>query len=238
MFEYGKTENIFARDDETKKLIGVFRVPEVGLIDPGQWIATEKIDGTNVRLTIVPAEDGGDYEIFGSFQTILKGRSDAATLPKGLAWEMPIETQDNPGVLTELYEALELPPHTVVTFYGEAYGAGIQKGGIYSSEKRIRVFDLVTSRPRLIRGEWSHSWRPYSQLLEAARIVGLTPVPELPRMSLEGYLAAVAHGFSTRITDEGGTGGEAEGVVIRTDPYVYNFRGSRVFAKIKTRDFQ
>lgn len=251
MLEYGKTENIYARDMEADRkplLRGQFRMPEVALVDPTRWIATEKIDGTNVRVILSCTPEG-------QASVELKGRSDNANLPKDLNLPTSLRL---PGSLQSaadaLWETFDLPADVVVTFYGEAYGAGIQKGGGYSDTKRIRVFDLMTSRFQpfddanrieegtagmIGTGRWSHAWRGFYEMKQAAGLVGLAVVPALSLSpSLHSIVNYVEQGFSTRVTKEGGTGCEAEGVVIRTDPYLFDGRGRRVMAKIKTDDLR
>jgi hypothetical protein len=246
MHEYGKTENIFTRDEETHKLVPWdYRQEEVRLIDQHSWLFTEKIDGTNVRLTFMPAQDELDYEMYGTFSVALRGRSDNATLPEDL--EVPAfarEPEDEPGAIFETYRQLgladELGPRAdiAVTLYGEAYGAGIQKGGGYSPDKRIRYFDLVTTP--IIDGVQAgrHSFRPFTQLQAVADTLSLPLVPVLAFDHLTKAVEGVRAGFPSLVAiQEGGLGREAEGVVGRTDPYLYDFRGSRVFFKIKTKDF-
>ena len=52
MKEYHKIETIFERDmDGNKKLIeGKFRNPLVEYLKDNEWVFTEKIDGTNIRV--------------------------------------------------------------------------------------------------------------------------------------------------------------------------------------------
>jgi hypothetical protein len=53
---YGKTENLFVRDESTHKLvIGATRSPAVPQIK--DFIVTEKIDGTNIRVILDWAYD-------------------------------------------------------------------------------------------------------------------------------------------------------------------------------------
>lgn len=228
MHPYGKTENLYARDPKTRHVIpSVLRVPEVGLVDPAAWLFTEKLDGTNVRLIVRPSIPHDPFHVE------LRGRSDAATLPKGLTVEV------NQHALEAVYMALELPLDVVLTLYGEAYGAGIQKGGVYSDTKRVRFFDLHTSRK--VEGdradERSSWWRPWSELIYVTRIMDLNTVPIIG-LGLNDAIELVRNGFHTTVTEEGGTGGLAEGVVARTDPYLFTSRGDRVVFKLKTADFK
>lgn len=246
MNEYGKTENLFRRDPDTHKLIvdpSEYRMPEVGLVDPYAWIATEKVDGTNVRVIVSIDQEGNpDY--------VLKGRSDAANLPKDLSVDI------EQSKLNDLYEVLQLPDDVVITFYGEAFGAGIQKGGMYSPDKHIAVFDLMTSRaqpagelPRVCKGDdhgltlqssvsWSHAWRSWEECQAAADLLGLYTAPLIyTETSIEEMVEDVRQGFESVVGDRfDGSGGPVEGVVAKTSPYLYNGRGNRIMFKLKTKD--
>ena len=235
MREYGKTENLFERDPVSHKLItslDYLKMPEVDLVDSDAWIATEKINGTNVRIIIRQDENTGP-----GFRLELKGRSDKANPPKDL--DIWTQTED----VNRLWNELDLPDDVVVTFYGEAFGAGIQKGGMYSPDKRIAVFDLMTSRRRYSeQGDdlgLSHVWRNYAEFAHAAEILGFyrAPLVYADGVTIEEMVEDVRTGFKSMAAyDCKGTGGLAEGVVVRTSPYLFDGRGNRVMFKLKTED--
>lgn len=248
MFEYGKTENLFTRDPKTHHLIETqFKIPEVALVSDDAWIATEKIDGTNVRIIL--SRTGMGNELEGPYKIELKGRSDKASLPKDL--EVNLHTED----AERLWQEMQLPYDVVVTFYGEAFGPGIQKGGYYSPEKKIAVFDLMTSRFKpfdnanrieegtagmLGTGRWSHAWRSWEECKSAAKTLGLWHVPEVyNEVSIAEMVEDVRAGFDSLIAPAlGGEGGPVEGIVVKTSPYLYDGRGNRVMFKLKTKDLQ
>lgn len=230
MLEYGKTENLLVRDKETHRLIpDTFRIPEVALVADGRWVVTEKIDGTNVRIILSKDETAGL-----GYRVSLKGRSDKANIPAGL--DVWIDTR-----VDQLWEEMQLPDDVVVTFYGEAYGPGIQKGGDYGDEKRIAVFDLRTSRLSTdseggLCPPWTHAWRSYSEMKVAAEIVGLETVPEVfTNGELRDMNVLVGEGFASLVE---GANRLAEGIVAKTDPYLFTGRGERVMFKLKTEDLK
>jgi len=230
VFEYGKTENLFKRDPDTHKLTYEKRLPEFDLVHEFSWIATEKIDGTNVRIIIENGDLGDD-----PFRTELRGRTNKANLPTGL-YVYP----DQDGLLN-LYRDWDMPKDTILTFYGEAFGAGIQKGGSYSSSKHIRVFDLVTSRRRFSEEMddlgLDHRWAHYGAFCEAAQYAGLSVAPRVfPGFTLAEMIERVRHGFRSPTAQLHGAGGDAEGIVCRTDPYIFDSRGNRIMFKLKTKD--
>lgn len=110
MVEYSKVQSVFDRDERTHKFIlGQFSLPEFYYLKDNTWVWTEKINGTNVRVTW----DGLDV----TFQ----GRTSDSQLPPKLLERLqdvfPV------GMFRKLY------PTAPMTLYGEGYGAGIQKGG-------------------------------------------------------------------------------------------------------------
>jgi len=53
MSEYHKIESVYKRDPETKYknfLEGDFTRPEFEFLKDNKWVATEKVDGTNIRV--------------------------------------------------------------------------------------------------------------------------------------------------------------------------------------------
>lgn len=51
MLEYPKIETLLNRDPKTFKVIeGQWRLPEFAYLADAEWLFTEKIDGTNVRI--------------------------------------------------------------------------------------------------------------------------------------------------------------------------------------------
>ena len=107
--EYHKIQTVWLRDPDTnhKTLIeGAWAKPEFEYLANQEWLFTEKVDGTNIRIMV---ESSG---------VRLGGRTDRAQLPSFL-----IER------LQEIGEAALAADLRGLTLYGEGYGAKIQKGG-------------------------------------------------------------------------------------------------------------
>jgi hypothetical protein len=121
--EYHKIQSLYKRDPKTKNksfLEGEFACPEFEFLKECQWVGTEKIDGTNIRL----------YKQTGR----IGGRTDNAQIHAGL-----IEH------LKEVQETLansQIPEDTIL--YGEGYGSKIQSGGQYIPDGQSFVlFDVI-----------------------------------------------------------------------------------------------
>ena len=112
MKEYPKIETLWDRDEKTFKVkIGEYRLPEFEYLANLEWVFTEKIDGTNIRVMW-----DGTIITFG-------GKTDNAQMPLFLLKK-----------LQELFPTskfVELYPGSdhAMCLYGEGYGAKIQKGG-------------------------------------------------------------------------------------------------------------
>ena len=112
--EYHKIPTVWKRDpaNNNKTLIeGAWATSELEYLKDCQWVFTEKVDGTNIRVMW-----DGENVTFG-------GKTDNAQIPALL--------------VTRLYELFQAPPaisylsaeFDSVCLYGEGYGAKIQKGG-------------------------------------------------------------------------------------------------------------
>lgn len=204
-----KIDTLFERDSATfvvnptmlkSSVLGTIR----------EWDVTEKIDGTNIRVTLSAV---GDVS-FG-------GRSNAAQIPGDLVQYL-IRTFPP----TELKAALWLNPEEPVdvVLYGEGYGPGIQKGGgLYRADKAFILFDV------LINGQW---WLDRTAVEDIAGKLGIDSVPYLGRMGLEQIVATVREPFMSKI----GTA-VAEGIVARPIETLFDKCMKRVIIKLKTKDF-
>jgi len=203
MSEYHKIETLYERDPITFKVTpGILKNRTYSLLKTWHW--TEKIDGTNIR-----AIWDGTALSFG-------GKTDNA--------------QIHADLIKWLYEHITVDalrtvfPDVPVVIYGEGYGAGIQKGGgLYSSTKRLIVFDV------LVDGKW---WLNWENVCDVAAKLGLDVVPEIGELSLEGATDLVRVGFPSKI----GTA-TAEGLVGRPLETLFDKKGARLITKLKTKDF-
>jgi hypothetical protein len=127
MDKYHKIHTIYKRDPETKfknLLIGEYSKPEFEYLKNNQWVFTEKVDGTNIRIMF-----DGEKITFG-------GKTDRAQIPADLVNRLnglfkPMES-----------EFKEIFGHPIC-MYGEGYGPKIQKGGgNYKEHVDFVLFDI------------------------------------------------------------------------------------------------
>lgn len=212
MNEYHKIQTVFKRDEATKfktLLEGDWSLPEFGYLAANEWVFTEKVDGTNIRVMVSPLGDGSCK--FG-------GKTDAAMIPAFLVdrLEGRFHTVDQHVRLAELF-----PEGGCL--YGEGYGAKIQKGGgNYRADQDFVLFDVKV-------GDW---WLQRGAVEEIAVQLGLDVVPVIGRGDLYEMVEKTRVGFNS-------LWGEfiAEGIVARPATELKTRSGHRIITKIKHKDF-
>lgn len=121
--KYHKIQSVYKRDPNNNFrtfIDGDFSLSEFEYLASNKWVFTEKVDGTNIRVTI--HEDRIEYG----------GRTDRAQIPTSLlsALQGIFEGQDTSGLVG-------------LTFYGEGYGPKIQKAGaLYRDNPSFVLFDI------------------------------------------------------------------------------------------------
>lgn len=205
--EYHKIDTLFERDERTF-VVNPSRLkkPVIGTIR--EWEVTEKIDGTNVRVML--SREG---------EVVFGGRSNNAQLPADLVQYLmrtfPAER------LREVFWIDGKP--TAAVLYGEGYGAGIQKGGVYRLDKAFILFDV------LVDGKW---WLDRAAVFDIAGKLRIDIVPLLGTWTLGEIAENVRAGMPSAIGRC-----PSEGIVARPIETLYDKRGERLIIKLKTRDF-
>lgn len=216
MAPYHKINTVFARDPRGRIVDGLYATPELAYLANNQWWWTEKVNGTNIRLTY-----DGSPEFRGNEHAYVYGKTDDAQIP--------------PTLLRRLVELLkEVPleavfgsgPDVDVILHGEGYGDKIGKAGhLYKPDGADFVlFDVQV-------GGW---WLSRANVEDVATKLGLAVVPIVGTGTL---LEAVEHaraGFDSL----GWSGVLAEGLVMRPDVELFNRAGERIITKIKHKDFR
>jgi len=214
MRKYSKIQSIFKRvqepgPDKGKMIDGAWTKPEFELLRDLKWEATEKIDGTNIRV-----DWDGEKVTFG-------GRTDKAQIPAHLiARLMELFTPKKFAAINEARDE-PLPPMTI---FGEGYGDRIQAAGkdyMPNGGVDFVPFDV-----------WVNSWWSRDAVCYVAGLFGLPAVHEAGLMTLEESIDHVKDGFRSSMGI-----GMAEGLVLRTPLGLCDRGGHRLIVKVKTRDF-
>ena len=209
---YIKIETPFKRDmDGSKKLVvGDFMNEALEYLSPLNFEWTEKIDGMCmcVRWT------GHEFEI--------EGHTKKAQIPNDLRQYILNKFTSN-----EAEELIEQNfGETIVEFYGEGYGAGIQKGGGYSDEKKFIMFDIYLPETDL--------WLTRDSVNDIAQALDINSVPTL----LVGTIDDAIHYVKTVEKTTIGKGeAPLEGVVGRPIVELKDRGGKRIIVKVKKCDF-
>jgi len=207
MKEYNKIYSPFVRDNVTNRLKkGEWSRPEFEYIKDQVWYGTEKIDGTNIRV------------IWDGENVIIGGKTDNAQLPMDLVTTLQSQFDTTPQ--RRLFA--EKFGENKVCFYGEGYGAGIQKGGVYRPDKGFILFDIMIN----------YQWLGHGAVVGLAEAFGCSLVPTVVTGTLEECIDFVE-------TNPQSTFGDftMEGIVARPAHVLLTGRGERIMTKIKVRDF-
>lgn len=210
MNEYHKIETVFKRDPNTKYktlLLGEYAHEAFGYLVQNAWTFTEKVDGTNIRVMIDKAPFGGKVT-FG-------GRTDNAQLQASLVQKLQERFLPQQAALSVAFP-------NGACFYGEGYGAGIQKGGNYRMDQDFVLFDIKI-------GDF---WLQRYDVDMIAGQFGLDVVPIIGGGSLPWMVEFARRGFKSHWGDF-----MAEGIVARPACELTTRNGTRIITKIKHLDF-
>ena len=234
--KYPKIESLYLRDEKTFKVLeGTLRKAEPALVKDG-WIVTEKVDGTNIRVVVQPGGvAGGPIAAADIIPTLVefRGRTDYAQLPPQLL--KTLQEMLPPEKFDDMFEDVD-----TVILYGEGYGSKIQKGGgDYREGQSFRLFDV------LVCGAENNWWLDWHNVEDVARKLGIKTVPvlayggktlkELTFLARVGFASEVAR---VECLGEDASWRKAEGIVARTNPLLFDRKGSRVMWKLKEEDFE
>lgn len=175
MREYHKIQTVYLRDPDTKfktLLVGQYAEPEFAYLANNEWVFTEKVDGTNIRIMV---ESEPRRVRFG-------GRTDNAAIPAFLVQRLEERFLSQSDLLHEMF-----PDGGCL--YGEGYGARIQKGGgNYRSDHDFVLFDVKV-------GEW---WLQRDAVEDVATKLSLDVVPIIGTGTLLDMEARAREGITSR----------------------------------------
>ena len=152
MNEYHKIQTVFKRDPDTKFrtiIDGLWTCPEFEYLSHNEWIYTEKVDGTNIRVMFV---DG---------KITFGGKTDSAQIPAQLVTRLNERFLPMAGKMLEIFGG-------DACLFGEGYGAKIQKcGGNYRNDQDFVLFDVRC-------GDW---WLQRKDAEDVSEKLGIDIVP-------------------------------------------------------------
>lgn len=238
---YQKINTIFKRDENNIIMPHEeFSVPELNWLRNCKFEATEKIDGTNIRIEVIPVLNvtSAGLNLPYMFVVRYKGKTDNAQIPPHLLKhleetypkEKVLESLGLPEYLSEEYcqekgyERFEDVP--MYTIYGEGYGVKIQKGGNYIKDGvGFIVFDVKVGDMYLLR----------DSMEDIAGKLGAPVVPYMGQFTIDEAIEFVKKGFKSTIAENKDY--DAEGLVLKSPNGLCTRRGERIIFKVKTCDF-
>lgn len=216
--KYTKIDSLFKRDKNKKLIIGDYTCPEFEYLKDCPWVATEKVDGTNIRVGARFYHTNLNKEGY-NLQFDIRGRTDNAQTPLHLMEKLKSTFK---GKEELFYEKFKENSNKVV-IYGEGYGPKINGGDKYSPEPDFVVFDVRI-------GDW---WMRRTDVEDICNHLGLRVVPLLGEKTLNKWVEYVAQGFKSKWGDF-----QSEGVVVQPVIALTKRNGDRIITKICSRDYQ
>jgi hypothetical protein len=210
MKQYHKIQTVWLRDPENnhKTLIeGAWAKLEFELLQNIQWLCTEKVDGTNIRVMW----DGKKLS-FG-------GKTDNAQISARLV--------DNLRLIFTEEKMTSTFGESSACLYGEGYGLGINKmGKVYLPEGvSFILFDVKI-------GDW---WLQREDIVDIAMKLEIDHVPLIGILTLNQAIDVVRSGFKSKLSGDRDL--MAEGLVCKPLTELFNRKGERIITKIKQKDF-
>jgi len=213
---YHKIQSIFKRDMSSPNnsfIIGDYTIPEFEFLKDNNWVWTEKIDGTNIRIMW-----DGESVTFG-------GRTDNAQMPIFLLYKLQelFEGTEKRKLFKDIFSK-DGVCFTNICLYGEGYGAKIQKGGgnYIADGVDFILFDIKIG----------DIWLKREDVEDIAAKLGIRTVNIVGEGTVNEAIEFVKKGFNSEFGDF-----LAEGLVIRPEIELLSRNGSRIITKIKHRDF-
>ena len=176
MKEYHKIQTLFKRDPATQYktlLEREFSLSEFEYLSQNEWVFTEKVDGTNIRI------------MFDKEKITFGGKTNDAQIPAVLVQRL------NERFLHQL-ETFKSIFSDGVCLYGEGYGARIQKGGgNYRKDQDFVLFDVKV-------GDW---WLQRKDVEQIAHQLSIDVVPIIGRGTLQEMVEKTRSGFMSQWGD-------------------------------------
>lgn len=216
IIQYPKIDSLYKRNDNGDFINEFSREEFQFLYNDVRWRATEKIDGTNIRL---------QWDNLNDCFAIL-GRKDKSKIPKELYSRLEEITQEIHPHMRDLFE--EEGKDVSVVFFGEGYGGKIQSGKYYMPHNYgFILFDI-----------WINGiWLQRKDVEEIAEKLNLDIVPiVVSNITLSEAEYIVANGFYSVVANNPEF--LAEGLVLEPMIQLFDRRKRRIMTKIKTVDYK
>lgn len=221
MIQYHKIHGLYKRYTEGEKkgkfIMGEYSKPEFKLLKDINWVWTEKVDGTNIRVQIFRCPLVVPHIEF-------HGKTERAEIPEHLLAELQkLFTEEK---VLSLFPLSEEAPD--VCLYGEGYGYKIQKGSKYMHLDKAVGFVLFDVKI-------GSTWLKREDVREIGDKLLIPTVPIIDRGTIQEAIDYVKMAPNSWF---GNRDFVMEGLVVRPEHELLDRRGHRIITKIKYRDFK
>lgn len=214
MKTYHKIQTMFLREQNAGRACpiveGKWAKDEFEMLKGIDWLMTEKIDGTNIRV------------IWDGFNLEFKGKTDKADMYPGVL--DVLKTHFNEEKMDFFFKT---DGQRTFTLYGEAYGGKIQKGQTYRDTPGFILFDVLCTRD-----DGLETWFSHQALVEVSEALSITLVPLLRCAPLFVAVEMCKYGFESKLRKTA-----PEGLVIKPKIELKDKQGERIITKLKLSDF-
>lgn len=193
---------------------GQWALPEFELLKDIEWVWTEKIDGTNIRI------------IWDGFNVRFGGKTDVAQIPTFLL--KVLQDTFTPEKMTAQFGKgfTEQDEKIEVCLYGEGYGAKIQSGSYLTDRTDFILFDCRVQN-------W---WLTRESIEDIATKLSIGIVPIIGTGTLLQAVEYCKNGYKSTIAENKNY--DAEGLIMKPKVELFNRQGYRILSKIKLKDFR
>lgn len=227
---YTKINTCFKRVQDSSSPLNNCIIPEefsrdeFAVLANCRWLATEKIDGTNMsyhfHYEAAPIKMDAPEEDYLE----IKGKTPDSKIPMPLIEKMQamLSKQDFHNVFLK-----EDTTYIDVFIFGEGYGRKIQKCGAdyIKNDVGFIVFDIKIN----------DIWLQRDSVEEICKQLNLNVVPVVGYMTLFEAIEYTAKGFKSAVAENKDL--DAEGLVLTAPLGMLDRLGNRIITKIKTCDF-
>lgn len=169
--EYHKIQTVWHRDPDNRfktLLEGQWARPEFGYLQNCEWLFTEKVDGTNTRIS------------WDGEKVTFRGRSEDSQIPTRLL--AMLEESVTPDLMAKQFDG-------PAKLYGEGYGPKINKAGeLYRDDISFVLFDVKIE----------DIWLTRKSVADIAAGVQIDQVPLIGKGTLHDMVKLVQDGFDSR----------------------------------------
>ena len=214
MTEYQKIPTLYKFDSNTKRFTNEIAEETVDYLKNCAWLASEKIDGTNIRV------------YYDGHRVSWSGRTDKSSLPKEIEQLLQDTFGDSEIIFEQVFGEKE------VLLFMECYGGKVQ-GGLYGGKERLIGFDVMVNNvyldKRVIAPIFERFGVPTVRFVEVVNLEHIIArVKYMAKIPTEYYISECCENQTTPI----------EGFVCVPACRLFDNRGKRIIVKIKVCDMK